>query len=616
MLIVITTLILSSFGVYQYRTLKVRKTAELQQLADQIIVRLTENVSKPMWEYDHIQVVKAVMAEMQEKNVSAVMVRERGKQFICKIRDAQWRIVDALEETTDATVVRQQEIISPVRGKMLGTVELSLTDKFVQAELRQAIRNLAAAVVILDIVLFLSLAVSFRMLLLGPMARLLKAANAIAQGDFRQQIPIEQQDEIGALADAFRNMADAIECVLQDMDRLTQAVQAGELGTRGNISDYAGDWQKLVLGINNVIEAFTTPFNVTATAMQRLSNGDIPEPLREVHHGDFDALKNTLNKLIDVSLKTVQMAEAIAGGNLNATVRERSDQDRLMRALNRMTRNLAERTAQLHGANQEISALNMRLKAENIQMSAEMEIARRIQTALLPKLVKNIHPDFEIAATMLPCTEVGGDYYDITFDQQGKLWLGIGDVSGHGVTSGLIMMMAQTAHTTITSSFEADPKQIVTIINRVLYQNVHRRLNADHFMTFTAFKFLAQGRFQYAGAHLSLIIYRHSTQTCQRIKTPGAWLNFVPDISKMTRNSEFTLEIGDILVLYTDGLTEVWRGPDKEEMLDIWRFMKIVATHGSKDIEAMRDAIMQDVLSWCDHDQDDDMTLVVVRRIN
>ncbi len=72
MLIVITTFILCSFGIYQYRTIKVQKIAELQEMADQIITRLAENVSKPMWEYDHNQVIKVVIAEMMEKNVLAV----------------------------------------------------------------------------------------------------------------------------------------------------------------------------------------------------------------------------------------------------------------------------------------------------------------------------------------------------------------------------------------------------------------------------------------------------------------------------------------------------------------------------------------------------------------
>ncbi|MCP4401127.1 MAG: SpoIIE family protein phosphatase, partial [bacterium] len=77
-------------------------------------------------------------------------------------------------------------------------------------------------------------------------------------------------------------------------------------------------------------------------------------------------------------------------------------------------------------------------------------------------------------------------------------------------------------------------------------------------------------------------------------------------------NSEFILDIGDVLVLYTDGLTEVW--DSEEKMLDIHGFMDIVQTHAEKDVESLRDAIITDVMTWCNHIRNDDMSLVVVRR--
>ncbi len=267
----------------------------------------------------------------------------------------------------------------------------------------------------------------------------------------------------------------------------------------------------------------------------------------------------------------------------------------------------------LKQAEAEILALNEQLKDENRHMRTEMEVARRIQTSLLPQHIKNLHPDFDMAAVMLPADEVGGDYYDITLDREDNLWCGIGDVSGHGVTPGLIMMMAQTAHTAITANYQASARDIVVMINNVLYKNVQGRLQEDHFMTFSALKYLENGRFQHAGAHLDLIVYRQHSRSCERIPTPGTWLNFLPDISHATENSELTLNIGDTLVLYTDGLTEVW--DHRENMLDTEGFMEIIQYHAEKEVETLRDAIIADVMAWCQHKRDDDMTLVVARRI-
>ncbi|MCP4400806.1 MAG: serine/threonine-protein phosphatase, partial [bacterium] len=224
-----------------------------------------------------------------------------------------------------------------------------------------------------------------------------------------------------------------------------------------------------------------------------------------------------------------------------------------------------------------------------------MELAKQIQTSLLP------------------ADEVGGDYYEMALDQAGALWLGIGDVSGHGVTPGLIMMMAQTVHTAITTNYAVSAREAVIMVNRALYKNVHERLHSDHFMTFTALKYLGAGRFQHAGAHLTLLLYRQRTQTCELIDTPGVWLNILPDIAYCTEDAEFDMEIGDRLVLYTDGLTEVLNA--HKAMLNIGGLTEIVTTHAELEVTAMRDAILRDVLEWSQQTRDDDMSLVVARRV-
>ncbi len=376
------------------------------------------------------------------------------------------------------------------------------------------------------------------------------------------------------------------------------------------------------------------------TYIARLSQGGIPQKIRAEYKGEFNEIKNNLNALIEATHTTTRIAEEIASGNLSITVKKRSEQDRLMHALHQMVQRLHEIWQETDGMIHAVQAGNLDISgqsgafegdwrqlieginilirelsgavADNAAVHQEMKLARQIQTALLPSMTDQRHPDFEIASLMLPAEEVGGDYYDIMLDNEGYLWLGIGDVTGHGMTPGLIMMMAQTAHTTITSNYHCTPCEVVTKINKVLYMNVHGRLGENHFMTFTVLKYLGEGRFQYAGAHLDLVVYRRQRQVCERIETPGVWLNFVPDIAYATENSEFTLDIGDVLVLYTDGLTEVW--DSERKMLDIHGFIDIVRTHAEKEIDALRDAIITDVMAWCNHIRNDDMSLVVVRR--
>lgn len=270
--------------------------------------------------------------------------------------------------------------------------------------------------------------------------------------------------------------------------------------------------------------------------------------------------------------------------------------------LNELTLNLekkvAERTAEL--------------KKARDALWSEIELAHKIQTSLLPDFGNNFHPSFVIAAEMAPADQVGGDFYDISYDLNKHLWIAIGDVSGHGITPGLIMMMAQTVNSTITANMDCEARDVVAKVNEILYQNVNERLKEKHFMTFTALKYLGDGRFQHAGAHLSLIVFRFKTQTCELIQTKGVYLNFRKDISKVTKNSEFVLDPGDILVLYTDGLTEVLNSQGR--MLDIDGFVKIVKRHAHQEPEAMKDMILADVIQWCNDKREDDMTIVIVKR--
>ena len=308
-------------------------------------------------------------------------------------------------------------------------------------------------------------------------------------------------------------------------------------------------------------------------------------------------IAGTLTRPVDALMTAIKAFQA---GDLDAQADARSHDElgTLAAAFNVMGHDLKE---------------SIRQRQEQARLRQELELARRIQTALLPDLVKNLRPDFEISATMLPAEEVGGDYYDVLTGRDGALWLAIGDVSGHGVTPGLIMMMAQTIHATLTTQDILTPADALIRVNRMLYANVHDRLNANHFMTFTTLKYEGDGRFTHAGAHLDLIAHRQAAQACELIDTDGVFLNFIPEIAHAAKNNTFTLDVGDTLVLYTDGLTEA-QNPRKE-LLDVPRFLDIVRRHAGKAVDDMRDAIMRDVLAWCENVREDDMTLVIVRRV-
>ncbi|HCA97976.1 MAG TPA: hypothetical protein DEP38_26245, partial [Cyanobacteria bacterium UBA9226] len=106
-------------------------------------------------------------------------------------------------------------------------------------------------------------------------------------------------------------------------------------------------------------------------------------------------------------------------------------------------------------------ALNEKLKAENIRLSAELEVTRKLQKMILPKQEElDAIEELEIAGFMEPADEIGGDYYDV-FSENGRVKISIGDVTGHGLESGVVMLMTQTAVRTLQESNQTDPVQFL-----------------------------------------------------------------------------------------------------------------------------------------------------------
>jgi methyl-accepting chemotaxis protein len=155
----------------------------------------------------------------------------------------------------------------------------------------------------------------------GSITKIVKTANAIAQGDFSVEIDIRQKDEFGKLADVFRNMKDKIGSILKETDDLIQSVQEGRLEIRGNADAFPGSWGQLVSNINDLIDAFMGPFNMTADYIERIAKGNIPEKITDVYTGDFNQIKNNLNMLMNTMngllTETGHLIVAVQDGRLD-----------------------------------------------------------------------------------------------------------------------------------------------------------------------------------------------------------------------------------------------------------------------------------------------------------
>ncbi len=170
--------------------------------------------------------------------------------------------------------------------------------------------------------------------------------------------------------------------VIGEIDHLTQAIDEGKLTTRGNAAAFEGDWGKLLTGINELIEAFVKPMNVTASYIDSISKGDMPPKITDTYNGDFNEIKNNLNSLIDALNQVTAAAEHIAGGDLTVTIQERSAEDKLMQALTKMVKglvdvvgNIREASDQVAGGSQEMSATAEQISQGATEQAASAEEA-------------------------------------------------------------------------------------------------------------------------------------------------------------------------------------------------------------------------------------------------
>ncbi len=233
----------------------------------------------------------------------------------------------------------------------------------------------------------------------------------------------------------------------------------------------------------------------------------------------------------------------------------------------------ALKMGELHAQVVEQTTLQERLGRDRLDQ--EMAIARTIQTALAPKDLRATA--FDIAAGIHTADVVGGDYFDV-LPVKGGCWIAIGDVAGHGLMSGLVMLMIQSiVSALVTSRPDANPAELCVEVNRVLFPNLRGRLQRQEHATFLLLRVSEDGRVRFAGAHEDVVVWRSRERRCEFVPTEGTWLGLVEDIAHATTNQELRLEPGDLLVLLTDGVLEARNA--RNEHLGIDPVCRIIEGH-------------------------------------
>ena len=244
--------------------------------------------------------------------------------------------------------------------------------------------------------------------------------------------------------------------------------------------------------------------------------------------------------------------------------------------------------------------------AEKERLQSEIEIAATIQRNLLPKEGPKFR-GVSFSAHFEPTTSIGGDYYDVFNLDKSRLAVAIGDVSGHGLSTGLVMAMVKAAITTLVEE-GADETSLFQRLNELVFRSTERRA----FMTlaFTIFD-LERGTIRHTNAgHLYPYLLRRGHTSPISIESPSLPLGVRAALT--TQTAEVDLQEGDAVVYLSDGIVEA-----QDEHGDPFGFDQLEALLGTQVNGApstIRDAILDAVARHSgSRPADDDRTVMVIR---
>ena len=324
-----------------------------------------------------------------------------------------------------------------------------------------------------------------------------------------------------------------------------------------------------------------------------------------------------LIRVITVPLgQLVEAVDKVAKGNLDVELQVKSKDEigRLAQSFNAMTIGLREaqervqREATLIAEAAELKAKATEaeakaLRAENERKTYELEEARRLQLSMLPPSLPVV-PNLDVAVHMGTATEVGGDYYDFSLEEDGTLTLAIGDATGHGLHAGTMVTAAKSLFKAFGK--ELEPVQFLKKATRALKQMGFRKM----YMAMTVAK-IKNDSLLIAGAGMPYaIIHRAQTGQLEDVVLKGMPLGSFDHFPY--RQEEIPLNSGDTILFMSDGIPERFNA--QKDLYGEERVKQSLVEAIDKPPEDLIAYLLSEVENWANgYPQEDDETLLVLK---
>lgn len=247
------------------------------------------------------------------------------------------------------------------------------------------------------------------------------------------------------------------------------------------------------------------------------------------------------------------------------------------------------------------------------RIATEMDAARRIQARIVPSDASLA--GLEVVTYLKPADDVGGDYLDV-YAFGDDSWLLLGDVTGHGLGAGLVMLMAQSTISSILHTRpDISPRELNWLANRILHANLARLEEARH-MTVVSLRRRDGNRFTLSGAHDDIFIVRRDGTLERRSVTHfPLGLGFTPDLDPADVGEDsFDLGPGDLVFVGTDGITEAAPGGDpRRGVFGEEALTALLASHVDKPLAELQRALVDALDAFTGGVYYDDVAFLVAR---
>jgi methyl-accepting chemotaxis protein len=372
------TLVLTAMGALQYAAQRSKLDAALKASVGGATERLMANLAAPLWNISPGDGREVLLSEMLVEDISAIVVKDaEGKPFAAVARKDGKPVAVAEAPPASAALLTMGFTVSK-EGKAIGTGEIVFGRDRLVAQLNAELLLTIMQIVLVDGVLALVLLLIVNLFVAAPLARLTEEAARIAaavqdgrldqrgdptrlapefrpiveginatmdafakpiavtadyvtrisNGDIPGKITDRYEGDFNGIKDALNRCIDAVSALVADAGMLAKAGVEGRLATRADASLHQGDFRKVVQGVNDTLDAVINPLNVAAKYVDQISKGQIPARITGAYAGDFNTMKENLNRCVDAVNRLVTDAGMLAQAGIEGRLATRADASR------------------------------------------------------------------------------------------------------------------------------------------------------------------------------------------------------------------------------------------------------------------------------------------------